>query len=156
AHPDAIAAFDREALRESAGGAPAMSPARELAAREFRARVPAPWEERSYTGLMRAIRPEEAGLSLPATTVDAPRPDHDEWVPGGDDPGTAAVEVQEPGERPVRHVFPAGGRRGPALDRAPAPPCTRCWRRWISRIPCPRTGSPKCSGATASTPMPVR
>lgn len=115
AHPEAIAAFDCEALRESAGGAPAMSPARELAAREFRARVPAPWEERSYTGLMRAIRPEEAGLSLPATTVDAPRPDHDEWVPGGDDPGTAAVEVQEPGERPVRHVFPAGARAGTAL-----------------------------------------
>lgn len=114
AHPDAIACFGAEALRQSAGGEPPRPRERNLGAREFRARVPAPWEERSYTGLMRAIRPDAAAAAS-TTLVDAPRPDHDEWIPAIEDPVTDAGDPQAPGEMPIRHAFPAGARAGTAL-----------------------------------------
>lgn len=115
AHPRAIAAFDCEALRASAGGAPRRPPTPALDARRFRAEVPPPWDERSYTGLMRAIRPATTGWSAATMIVDAPRPDHDEWIPAGEDTGTDAPDARAPGETSIRHTFPAGARAGTAL-----------------------------------------
>src|SRR5690606_33783897 len=82
-----------------------------LRAREFTGLVQAPWEERSYTGLMRAIRPEAADAGMLAVTTEAPRPDHDEWVAAAPPDGEASAA----GEQPVRHGFPAGARAGTAL-----------------------------------------
>ncbi|MFA7504849.1 MAG: UvrD-helicase domain-containing protein [Burkholderiaceae bacterium] len=109
-HPHAIAALDHEALVGTAGeGSAARAPAG-LRAREFTGHVPMPWEERSYTGLMRAIRPDSVDMAaLPV--IEAPRPDHDEWVPAAP-PEDETPAADEP---PVRHGFPAGARAGTAL-----------------------------------------
>ncbi len=111
AHPRAIAAFDCAAIVASGDGRLPARQRSELRARAFTGAVPAPWEERSYTGLMRAIRPDTVGEPASLPVVEAPRPDHDEWI-------AVTVDTAEPqvaGELPVRHGFPAGARAGTAL-----------------------------------------
>ena len=110
-HPQAIAAFDCAALVGTGCMRPPERRRAELRPRRFAGRVPTPWEERSYTGLMRAIRPDAADATAPPPIVEAPRPDHDEWI-------AAVADIADPpptGEQPARHGFPAGARAGTAL-----------------------------------------
>ncbi|MCO5120910.1 MAG: exodeoxyribonuclease V subunit beta [Burkholderiaceae bacterium] len=97
--------------REAASDdAPLRRRAEELRAREFTGEIATPWEERSYTALMRAIRPDAVDALAPLPPAEAPRPDHDEWI-------VVPVDPDEPpsGEQAVRHAFPAGARAGTAL-----------------------------------------
>lgn len=118
--PEAIAALDASALCSDAVHEAGAAHAHRLASRSFDAVVPAPWGDRSYTGLMRAIQsaqPATGALAISgADTADAGdplRPDHDERIAAlpHEDVGAAAAA----GGGTIRHRFPGGATAGTAL-----------------------------------------
>lgn len=115
--PDSVSALGLADLAGAAGIESCAGQQRSLRAREFRAALDAPWEERSYTSLMRALQRAPADDLAIATANEPPRPDHDELAlaPPRSDTDDPAGEVRERGASDARHGFPAGARAGTAL-----------------------------------------